>query len=89
MNFFTEHLAEAKRASGSDEPLSFSDYFVHCFIAAREGFYLVYMTFAAFVHAFCPWWYGFEMIDWQIDGLKRLKSALPNLPVWKRITFND
>jgi len=89
MKFLTEHLAEAKKAAGSDEPLTFKDYFVHLAIAMREAFSLMYKVWAAIIHAFFPWWYGFEMIDWQIDALKRLKEALPTLPVWDRIEFKD
>jgi len=87
--YLVYHLREAKRAAGSDEPLTVKDYFVHCVIALREAVSLLYKVWASVVHAFFPWLYGFEMIDWQIDALKRLKAALPSLPVWDRIEFKD
>ena len=89
MNILTKHLIEAKKAAGIDEPLNWKDYFIHCALALREAVSLSYKLWAAIIHAFFPWWYGFEMIDWQIDALKRLKKALPGLEVWKRIEFKD
>jgi hypothetical protein len=50
---------------------------------------LAHAAFAALVHTLFPFWYGFEMIDWQIDMLKRLHKKLPDLEVWKRIEFKD
>ena len=32
---------------------------------------------------------GFELIDLQINSLKKLKQALPGLAVWDRIEFKD
>ena len=51
--------------------------------------FLAYATFAALVHSFFPFLYGFDMIQWQIDMLRRLKKALPYLEIWNQIEFKD
>ena len=83
------HLKEAKLASGSIKPVRVSDYFKHMWLGLKETMFLAYATFAAFVHSFFPFLYGFDMIQWQIDMLKRLNKALPNLEIWKQIKFTD
>jgi hypothetical protein len=89
MNFLVKHLKDAKKASGSNESITIRDYFKHAIISCKEGCLLVYAAFASFVHGIFPWWYGFELIQWQIDMLKRLKKGLPHLKVWEQIEFKD
>lgn len=89
MKYFTNHLRAAKKATGTKESLNFKDYFSHAFVSIKEGFFLLYAAFASFVHAIFPWFYGFELIQWQIDMLKRIKKALPDLEVWEQIEFKD
>ena len=83
------HLKEAKLASGSIKPVRVSDYFKHMWLGLKETMFLAYATFAALVHSFFPFLYGFDMIQWQIDMLKRLKKALPYLEIWNQIEFKD
>ena len=59
------HLKEAKLASGSIKPVRVSDYFKHMWLGLKETMFLAYATFAAFVHSFFPFLYGFDMIQWQ------------------------
>lgn len=89
LEFLTKHLKEAKQAAGSDNPVKLKDYFIHFGIAIRQGVYDVALGLAGIVHAVFPWWFGFELIDLQINSLKKLKQALPGLPVWDRIEFKD
>ena len=64
-------------------------YLLHFKLAGKEFIFLAHASLAALIHTFFPFWYGFEMIDWQIDMLKRLHKKLPDLEVWKRIEFKD
>jgi hypothetical protein len=89
-NFFTKHLYDY--GSGNTEETLWRTiklYFKHLVLAMREFLFLAHACWAALIHALFPWWYGFEMIDWQIDMLKRLHKKLPDLEVWKRIDFKD
>lgn len=89
MNYFTKHLNEAKVASGSAEPVTVGYYIMHGIVSVKQGVKYILLGCAGIVHAFFPWWFGFELIDIQINGLKALKKALPGLPVWDRIEFKD
>jgi len=89
MNYFTKHLKDAKIASGKPGPVTVRDYTMHCIVSMREARFLMHAAFASVVHALFPWLYGFELIQWQIDMLKRLKTAIPDLEVWNQIEFKD
>jgi len=89
-NWFNKHLLDYGTDQDEVSVLKFIKiYFLHFKLAFREFIFLAHAAFAAIVHTIFPFWYGFEMIDWQIDMLKRLHKKLPDLEVWKRIEFKD
>lgn len=89
MNFFVRHLKEAKVASGNNEDVTVRDYFLHMILGLVETASLFAFTIAALLHSIFPFLFGFGMIQWKINTLRRLKKKLPNLKLWEQIELKD
>ena len=87
MSYFTKHLKEAKVAAGNDTNVSFKDYLVHLKYAFKEFLFLQSAAIASLIHALFPWWYGFDLIQRQVDMLKRIKKQVPHLKIWDKINL--
>ena len=87
MSYFTKHLKEAKVAAGDDTKVTFKSYWTHLKYAFKEFLFLQSAAIASLIHALFPWWYGFDLIQRQVDMLKRINKQVPHLKIWDKINL--